>query len=132
MAPGGLLGCCECCPSNPQEAWAGVARLDNVLQLVQEPHLGISLRRCRACGQGFAFVFSEQTDWVHGNDPQGGALVPLLVEEWARLAGLGASVDFGILRALTDGRRWLSMDHPSEGPKSLEWMTGTFVVLPND
>lgn len=42
-----------------------------------ESHLIRYLKKCRTCGQLFFYEFSEEIDWVGGNDPQYRLWIPV-------------------------------------------------------
>ena len=62
-----------------------------------ESHLRRYLLKCRECGQLYFFEFSEQVDWVDGDDPQFSQYVPVSSAEQAK--GLAALDGFGLQRA---------------------------------
>jgi len=116
-------GCPECQPSGAAEAWANRPRLTTVATLVDEPHHILSVVTCRACGQRFVSEFSEEVDWQDGEDPQSWVLLPVSAEEASALLAPGVDATRFDRRVLPP-RRFLSVEHPREGPLVARWVEG--------
>ena len=119
------FGCAACIPTGPSPA--RVLGLEFVAELIDESHFGLSVRRCPACGQAFVWVFTEQVDWVNGEDPQCSTVMPLEREEAERLIRAGAQVDLAALDALGRARTFLRDDYPSSGVRRCEYTRGPLI-----
>jgi hypothetical protein len=114
-------GCPECLPPEPERAWANRPRLAIVATLVDESHRILSVVRCRRCDQRFVTEFTEEIDWVDGEDPQSWFLAPISPEEAATLMTPGADLA-RIDAARFPARRSLTVVHPSHGPRVAKWI----------
>lgn len=127
----GEFGCPGCCGLPPEAAWEARRRFVEVAELVDESHYHVRVLAC-ACGQHFLSVFTETVDWVDGEDPQRSVLLPLTDPERARLLAPGASFATTQLDRDAGTRRFLVMDHPKHGDRTLRWQDGGFAVGPHD
>lgn len=84
---------------------------------------------CPKCSQRFVSVFTEQIDWVEGEDPQSWTLLPITPPEAASLSQLGSALTEPGLHALGQGRRSLRCDYPKEAGPRCFWSTGIHVLL---
>lgn len=119
-------GCPACWPADPAEAYAAVMALDDYQLHYDESHFIVTRRRCAACGQLFAIVFTELIGWDDGMDPQHRSILPLSPQEWAALPADGPGLE-AALRALAPERRTLQFDWASRGLKRIEWGRGVVV-----
>jgi hypothetical protein len=131
MEEEGSIGCGACFGGSAGEAAAAIGGLRMDARLVDESHFSVSLRACAGCGQRFVQLFSERVDWVNGEDPQTIVVIPITPGESERLRGRG-DVTEDELAALATGRRRLEIDHPSDGPRTVEWRSGPLVIPPHD
>ena len=131
-------GCPRCLETDPAKAWAWLsARARPRRGLLHEPHFGLSVTTCSACGQRFARVFTERIDWRGGEDPQRTDLIPLRAEEVQALAddvtrAGGRGVAALLARVTSDGRRRLVWDWPSGQGAHIVWMTSAFRIPRHD
>ena len=51
--------------------------LEVIDTFVDESHLIHRLERCRECGQLYFYEFTEEVDWLDGNDPQHRTWIPV-------------------------------------------------------
>jgi hypothetical protein len=51
--------------------------LEVIDTFVDESHLIRRLERCRKCGQLYFYEFTEEIDWLDGNDPQYRTWIPV-------------------------------------------------------
>ncbi|MFJ9842508.1 hypothetical protein ACIRYZ_18895 [Kitasatospora sp. NPDC101155] len=125
--PGTGFGCAACCGEDAQKVWGRQREgFAHETAVVQDSHFTVSVRRCLACGQRFAWIRTEFTDWAGGDDASYVAILPLTDVEAAALTdGALAPLDLG---PLGEGRRHLHSDRPSGGPARLHWGTGPFPV----
>ena len=75
----------------------------------------------RSCEQQFLSVFSEQVDWVDGDDPQYCAVLPITEPEATDLRRQQPSLTEGTLQSFAPSRRTLQHDYPKGGPESIRW-----------
>lgn len=124
------FGCNACYGEAAETVWANYRTcLSEEAVLVDEPHLLISLRRCRDCAQPFVWIFTETVDWDAGNDRQRRLIVPLAASEAGALAEPDDEPDVRDLGALGEGRRYLVTDWPSDVAKTETfWGWGRFDV----
>jgi len=78
---------------------------------------------CRTCGQRFLSEFTEEVDWIDGEDPQAWSLVPVSDAEAAALPAPGAD-PAGFTIGDLPARRFLRVEHPREGPLVARWVGG--------
>lgn len=100
--------------------------MGHVAELIDESHFHVMALVCRACGQRFVSVFTEQIDWADGDDPQYWQLLPITKEESDRLCE-GGEPGRAALEALGGARRCLMVDYPKGGPQKFYWSTGLSV-----
>jgi hypothetical protein len=121
------FGCAACYGEDADATWHHYHDgLPVTEQLILESHFVVGLRRCAACEQPFVWVFTEYVDWQGGEDPQYRVVVPITPAEAATLAEQGENVDLPALGALGRGRRYLSVDWPSDAPLRAYWGSGAF------
>ena len=118
------FGCAACWPAEAEAAAEARRALKHAAELLDESHLGISLRDCPRCGQRFVSVFVEEVDWVDGDDPQYWTLLPLTAAEAADLLRDGPPAVVERLDGLAPGRRSLRIDHPKGTPPRIYWGSG--------
>jgi hypothetical protein len=83
--PGGQ----HCTDNDAAVAWARARGLATNREVVAQSHLRVCLRRCRACGQGYAWIFCETMDSPAGDDPQEWLLFPVSAAEARQIAVAG-------------------------------------------
>jgi hypothetical protein len=120
------FGCARCYSDDAHEVMAyvhdGGMPIDRYL--VDDSHFIVSLRHCRECGQRFVWIFTEDVDWVGGDDAQYRDIVPVTLEE----AAAAANLDLQYLGSLGAGRRRLWTSWPTGGEQSVGWAEGVFWV----
>jgi hypothetical protein len=125
--PAAAFGCDACCHADADAAWRyqrdGCAPTH---VLVDEPHLTVVLRACRACGQAFVSVTTEFVGVV-GDDSLYRTVVP--VTDVERQALLDSPVDLRRIGELGADRRCLNVDWPAGGAYRAHWRTGSFTVV---
>ena len=119
------FGCDACWPDDAAAAWAARDTLART-ELVDESHYHVALMTCRACGQRFVSLFTEQIDWTGGEDPQYSTQLPLTADEAAALVADGAPSEAQI-NALDGPRRSLKRDFPKGGELTTTWGRGIWV-----
>jgi len=125
------FGCGTCWPSSIDAALQARARLSCEVELIDESHFHVMILACPECSQRFISVFTEQIDWVEGEDPQSWTLLPITPQEVAFLSQLGSALTEPSLHALGQGRRSLRRDYPKDAGPRCFWSTG-IPVLPHD
>src|SRR5262245_17487855 len=125
------FGCERCWPSAADAAWEARSQLRREVELIDESHFHVMILVCPECSQPFVSVFTEEIDWVEGEDPQSWTLLPTTPQEVAYLRQFGTALTEATLNALGKGRRSLRRDHPKEGDPRCFWSTG-ILVLPHD
>jgi hypothetical protein len=124
------FGCARCYGDDAQ-AVSGYFSGDGLATdhlVVADSHFIVSLRHCCQCGQAFVSVFTEFVDWSGGDDAQYRDIVPVTPAEAAAVLERGDPADLQYLGSLGQGRRRLSTDWPTGGPKRIDWRTGSFSV----
>jgi hypothetical protein len=124
--------CKRCFGGKAEAAWKAMASLRVVATLIDESHFRITVRVCPTCEQHAVQLFAESVDWQDGEDPQMWAVVPLSREEADALTARGEAVTGAEVCALAANRRYLYVDHPSKGPRTVTWMEGGLVIPPHD
>jgi hypothetical protein len=124
------FGCARCHGDDAQAALAHIRDQGLPIDrfLVDDSHFIVSLRHCRECRQRFVSIFTEDVDWVGGDDAQYRQVVPITPEEAATLAAQGENVDLRHLGSLGEGRRYLSTSWPTGGEEWVGWGHGFFWV----
>jgi hypothetical protein len=120
------FGCSACYGDDPQTVRDHLRTSAGGPPIVDDSHFIVRIVRCRACSQGFIYIFTEFIDWEDGNDPQYVTLMPVTgVEAAAFTDGTLPVQEAG---ALGKDRRHLVDDWPASGGRRLRWATGTFDV----
>ncbi|HEX8242115.1 MAG TPA: hypothetical protein VF541_01420 [Longimicrobium sp.] len=125
------FGCGRCWPASADAAHQASLGLEAALELIDESHFRVVIRRCPACMQQFLLVFGETIDWAHGEDPQYRARLPITAAEVADLFRRRGSLDETTLNALGPDRRCLRYKHGATEPPRSYWATG-MSVPPHD
>ncbi|HET7232863.1 MAG TPA: hypothetical protein VFJ16_22830 [Longimicrobium sp.] len=125
------FGCGRCWPGSADAAREVSLTLEPEVELIDESHFRVVIRRCPACAQQFLSVFAETIDWANGEDPQYRAWLPVTAAEAAGLVRQGRGVDEATLNALGPGRRCLRHDHGAAEPPRSYWAAG-MSVPPHD
>ena len=121
------FGCALCWPASAEAAHAASRSLAADVELVDESHFRVVVRRCRACAQQYVSVFAESIDWARGEDPQYWARLPVTAAEVVALARRGSALDEATLSGLGPGRRCLRHEHPAAEPPRSSWAAGMWV-----
>lgn len=122
---------CVCVGDDAAAALEIVRKARVISTLIDRSHLGVSVRRCGACGRTFLGVFAETVDWVNGDDPQSLVFVELdAVETQQILAATRVDEDF--LLKLGISRRTLFSHWPSGGDRVSQWVTRPFWIPAHD
>lgn len=108
----GTGGCAICMPASADAAWAARRSLAHASVLLDESHFIVNILGCPACGQRFLSVFTEEVDWVDGDDSQYWTLLPINLAEAVDLARRGGEQAAGAVHSLAQGRRCLQRSHP--------------------
>jgi hypothetical protein len=122
------FGCARCYSCPPLDAWVHRREQRLVARPVDESHFSISVLACPQCDQRFVSVFTEEIDWVDGDDPQRWLTVPITGDEAAALIATGASVSAAAVERLAAGRRYLDADFPKGAPTRIAWASGGFFI----
>jgi hypothetical protein len=125
------FGCERCWPDSADAAHEARQMLKPDVQLIDESHFHVDVRKCPACSQHFVSMFAETIDWVNGEDPQYWTLLPVSPAEVAALVERGDSLGETDLNSLGHGRRSLHRDFPSDSPARSFWSAG-LLVPPHD
>ena len=122
------FGCEHCWPATADAAWEASRALAHVVDLIEESHFLVRVLACGSCAQRFLSVFTEEIDWVDGEDPQYWRLLPITASEAAELLqqpGLTTETYLG------PQRRCLYHDSPKgTAPRSF-WRTGISIRWPD-
>jgi hypothetical protein len=118
------FGCRHCWPRDANAAWKARRLLEEEVGLIEESHFHVMILVCRACAQKFVSVFTEMIDWEKGDDSQSWSLIPITVEERARLSATPSEAE---LERLASGRRCLELDHPAAERACTSWKYWLFV-----
>ncbi len=85
-----------------------------VKSYVEDSHNSTRLVRCEECGQLYIRIFTEEIDWINGEDPQHAIIFPVPDETWWEE---------------TPKRPWpecphahIVFDWPSDGEKKAYWV----------
>lgn len=103
------FGCPRCVPAEPVKI--GRLGLVDVDRLVDESHFSLTIKRCEACGQRFAGIFTERIDWHGGEDSMTSNLLPLTDDEADRMLAAGADPDIAEVVAIGKTRQYLCDEH---------------------
>ncbi|MBN1996147.1 hypothetical protein JW935_01260 [candidate division KSB1 bacterium] len=123
--PKNNFGCQLCWPSSADTAWAARRKLKRTETLVDESHFHVMILTCPSCSQCFISIFTEQIDWVDGEDPQYWIVMPLTQKEAADLSRQDDSALERQLHSLAPERKSLRHDYPKEAAKpSSFWANG--------
>jgi hypothetical protein len=122
------FGCTDCFQGDPASCWATRSDHVSVADLADEPHFIVRVVACRRCGQRFASIFCERIDWISGEDPQYGLLVPLRAAEAQELKSRG--LDLALLQAFGNGRPRLVMVWPADADKAVRRLEGGPLIIP--
>ncbi len=124
--PNESFGCSACWPPSAEGAWkARQDLLEHEEDIVNESHYHVMILKCPTCAQRFISIFSEQIDWVAGEDPQYWTVMPLTPEETADLVRRGSSLPESDLMNLAPARRSLQRDFSAGAHKpSVFWSMG--------
>lgn len=117
----GTGGCEICMPASADAAWEARRSLDQASELLDDSHLIVRILGCSACGQRFLSVFTEEIDWVDGDDPQYWTLLPISLAEAVDLARRGGEHAAGAVHSLALGRRCLQRSHPKGEEARTYW-----------
>lgn len=118
-----LDGCSACFGEDPAKAYEQ-KDLETTAELVDDSHFAVSIRLCRACGQRFAWVFTER---VMGGpeDQHETLLIPITVEESdALVAAAGAAAVYGLLGRLPARRSLFRTDLGDTWYRDDLWIPG--------
>lgn len=96
-------------------------------RLVDESHFLVKIRACRACGQKFLWVFTEQIDIRGGNDPQCWSVLPIEREEADAMIAAGAALDLEGVSRLGLRRRFLRDEGSTLGPRICGYVFGPLI-----
>ncbi len=119
------FGCDTCWPPSAEGAWQARERLEHEEDIINESHYHVMILTCPSCAQRFISIFSEEIDWVNGEDPQYWTVMPLTQAEVVDLIRRGGSLSEGKLMELAPGRRSLQRDFAKAADKpSVFWATG--------
>jgi hypothetical protein len=122
------FGCERCWPPDAGAAWEVSRGLTHGPRLIDESHYDVRIRACPICNQQFIAVFTEEIDWVCGDDSQDVTLLPITGEEAAALVEQRESFVETHLHGLAPRRRCLRYIDPTGGAApSIVWGTGIFV-----
>jgi hypothetical protein len=122
------FGCKRCWPSSAEAAWEARSQLRLEEDLVDESHYHVMILTCSYCAQRFISIFTEEIDWVDGEDPQYWTVMPLTQQEAVDLGCRRGSLSDGELISLAPDRRSLQRDYPKGADKPrLFWATGVWV-----
>jgi len=118
----GLDGCAACFGDDPVKGYEQ-RDVDTIAELVDDSHFAVSIRLCRACGQRFAWVFTER---VMGGpeDQHEMLLIPITVEESDALVAAGPDGVYGVLRRLPDRRSLFRTDLGDTWYRDDLWIPG--------
>lgn len=120
------------CPClSPDPAIARAARREMKSMLIDESHLIVSIQNCVECGQAFLSVFTEQVDWLGGDDAQAQVLVPLTADEEHCVAGMTEVTEQALL-SLQLKKSMLWWVYPTGQDPKGSWKDGPLVILPHD
>ncbi|HIJ65160.1 MAG TPA: hypothetical protein HPP77_04345 [Candidatus Hydrogenedentes bacterium] len=119
------FGCKGCWPPSAEAAWEARGQLRREDPLIDESHYIVAVLTCSACAQRFISIFTEEIDWVDGDDPQYWTLMPLTQQEATDLGRRDGSLSVAALKSLASDRRSLRRDYPKgvDEPR-LYWATG--------
>jgi hypothetical protein len=124
------MGCLKCCGESAEKTWNYHSKEQGCefgQVIMNESHLGVSLRHCRSCAQTFVSVFTEFIDWSAGDDAQYVTLLPVTnVEAEALVDCTLRACEIGGLGA---NRRYLCWEWPTGGKERAFWETGRFQVV---
>ena len=119
------FGCDECWTTSAEDAWEAKAQFKREDPLIHESHFLIVILTCTKCTQRLILVFTEEIDWVDGEDPQYSTLMPLTQQEALDLNHLEDSLLEPELNSLAPNRRSLRCDFPKGVEKpNLYWASG--------
>ncbi|MFB3893506.1 MAG: hypothetical protein ACE15C_15945 [Phycisphaerae bacterium] len=126
------FGCPQCYGSQPEAMWNAISDFSHVARLVDESHFTVNVLECPHCRQRWVKVFTEEIDWVGGNDPQRWTVFPVTTEESQTIVSQGENVSMDLLEKLGRSRRFLRYEWPKEGDKRFVWREGGMIVGPHD
>jgi hypothetical protein len=123
------FGCRLYWSSSADAKWEGMCWLKREKPLVDESHFIVVILTCSACEQPFISIFTEEIDWVNGDDPQYWTLIPFTRQEAMDLTHRDSTLfDKAKLNSLAPGRRSLRLDYFKEADKpKLYWATGIVI-----
>ncbi len=130
IPPPESFGCARCYGKDADAAWTFLSDSQWRHRLVDKSHFDISIRPCPDCDQNYVWIFTEFIDWADGDDPQYWNVLPLTQEETETLAVQGEDVDHTQIEDLGSSRRYLVVNHPKGGPKSVFWGSGRLSITP--
>jgi hypothetical protein len=123
-------GCPLCGEQDAELSWASYTRLAIDVEVVDDSHFIVQLRRCPDCARRYVWIFTEFVDWVGGDDAQYRQIVPVTPAEAQVIAQAGEDVDLDWLGSLGRGRTYLTTAWPTGQPETANWSTGEFLVIP--
>ena len=117
------FGCLECWPPTVEDAWNARDQLESEL-IVDDPHFRVSIFKCSACTQQFISIFTEEIDWVNGNDPMYWTIMPLTPDEATEICRRKEEISEKKLISMLPARRSLRREYPEDADKArLFWKT---------
>ena len=122
------FGCDKCWPPSADDARKASDALGRGARLVDDSHLGVTMRSCAHCRQQFVAVFAEVVDWQDGDDSQYWSLLPVTQGEAKALTELNESQAIAYLNGLPKQRRCLQDDHPKGKPRRVAWGRGLMIA----
>ena len=126
------FGCPDCFRAMPEVAAAARLAFVELARLIDESHFIVRILACPTCGQRCISIFTEMIDWSGGDDAQYWSLLPLCEEETAVFMAQGESVDIGMIESLGRDRRYLQINYPTGGSKTVAWRSGGLYIGPHD
>ena len=124
---------CICLGDDCRAASDAIGKSQLIVELVDESHFMVKIRRCVRCGQHFLTMFCERIDWADSDDPQVWVAVPVSEDEVGKLRSANVAADeYAILKIIANDRRFLYHDMPKGEAESLEWKTRPLFIPGND
>jgi hypothetical protein len=121
-----ILGCESC--GAPDAEVAAATQFDWTCELIDESHFSVFIGECERCHQRWISVFSEDIDWVGGDDAQYTRRLPITLAESNELQAQGNKISLDRLQEIGLNRRYLQIDHPTGKPKRICWTLGHLSV----
>lgn len=123
------MSCARCSPQKlPQDFYSHISELEQVTSLLDDSHFMLNIKKCPACQQQYADVWTEFIDWNEGKDAQYSTVIPISDDEAARLIASERQPDLRWLSSLTEGRRKLVLDYPTGKDSRYEWRDGPVML----